>query len=389
LELASHEPAHQRGWIKVGLLVGVVGLVGFAAGSAAFSGQGVTGITAALRGFEEKEERIKIVPSNPACSSPTDNCFETGCCIKSGHTCFVKSEKVGRCNATCTPGVHGFKCGVAANTGFSVPASGPKSTSLYCMSVYTKETGTKPNMELALLKAQHQFGASIFGCEAWDVFSDVSVSVGAGYSTVKVEDVYSEFHQVKRKHAGSWVNWALYYQAWVKVRELGKYQNMGWTVKVDPDAVFIPQRLRDWLHTRRDSPNGVYFENCKNVTYGFFGSMEVMSITAARVLTANLEECHAKFAPCANDGCDWEEHGSWGEDLFVQRCMDHHYVDKVETFDITTDGACITDRPANERTNKKWHAQDCSQVLSASVHPFKKPAEYLKCLGEIMQTTYD
>merc|ERR1712008_364875 len=53
----------------------------------------------------------------------------------------------------------------------------------------------------------------------------------------------------------------------------------------------------------------------------------------AGVLTDQLEECHTQFAPCANDGCDWK-FGSWGEDVFVQRCLDHHYVDKAEAFDI-------------------------------------------------------
>merc|ERR1712129_618091 len=41
------------------------------------------------------------------------------------------------------------------------------------------------------------------------------------------------------------------------------------------------------------------------------------------------------------------------------------------------------------RKNKKWHAEDCSQATSVSVHPFKKPKEYFKCLGQIMQSQYE
>merc|ERR1712083_1057617 len=77
-----------------------------------------------------------------------------------------------------------------------------------------------------------------------------------------------------------------------------------------------------------DTPHSVYFENCPNVQYGLFGNLEVISRTAASVLTTYLEDCHAVFAPCANQGCDWK-FGPWGEDVFVQRCMDHHYVDKA------------------------------------------------------------
>ena len=100
------------------------------------------------------------------------------------------------------------------------------------------------------------------------------------------------------------------------------------------------------------------------------------------MLTKYLENCHEEFAPCADDGCDWK-YGAWGEDVFAQRCMDHHYVDKVEAFDMTTDGACPTDRPKDQKKNKKWHAEDCSQVTSVTSHPYKKPEDYFKCLSEM------
>jgi len=260
--------------------------------------------------------------------------------------------------------------------------------SLYCFAVYTQNTGSpKKSYDLELLQAQQKYGASIFGCEDKNVFSDVSIDIGGGVSTIQVTDDFGEFHHLKRKNEGTWVNWGIFYQVWLKVRGLGKWQDKGWVVKVDADAVFIPGRLRDWLASRRDTPHGVYFENCKNVQYGFFGNLEVMSNTAVQVLTSNLEECHEKFAPCADEGCDWK-FGPWGEDVFAQRCMDHHYVDKVEAFDLTTDGMCPGDRPADQKKNKKWKATDCTKVTSVTAHPYKKPAEYFKCLGEIMQTQY-
>jgi len=275
----------------------------------------------------------------------------------------------------------------------SVPVERSLGQSLYCFSVYTKETGSKKvNTEPQLLALQSKLRASIFACEQWDVFSDVAVPVGqSGYVTIQVHDTHGEFHQVKRKSAdgdGSWVNWGIFYQVWLKVRDVGKWEVTDYTVKVDPDAVFVPQRLRNYLAWKKgDSPHGVYFENCKNVQYGFFGNVEIISNTATKVLTQYLENCHAEFAPCANDGCDWK-YGAWGEDVFVQRCMDHHYVDKVEAFDVTTDGACEADRPEGEKKNKKWHVEDCSQVKTVAAHPFKKPKEYLKCLGEMTGQQY-
>jgi len=370
---------------KLWMILGAASAVACVVGAAASLGRMSSGAED-MGAISRKEDRVRVVKSLAACSTSKDNCLETGCCQISGHQCYVKSAGVGRCNSTCTPGVKGFECGQPNFD--SVPARGEVRTDLYCFSVYTADTGSpKPSTELALLKGQKKFGASIFGCEAWDVFSDVTVGIAADYNTVQVEDTNKEFHQVKRKETGTWVNWAMFYQVWLKIRERNTWASKGWTVKVDADAVFIPQRLKDFLSDKKDTDAGRYFENCKNVQYGFFGNLEVLSNKATEVLTTWLEECHARFAPCANDGCDWK-FGAWGEDVFVQRCMDHHYINKGEAFDLTKDGACPSDRPADQKKNKKWRAPDCGKELAASVHPFKKPQEYFKCLGDIMQTTY-
>jgi len=241
-----------------------------------------------------------------------------------------------------------------------------------------------------LLTKQKEYAVSIFGCEEWDVFSDVAVPLGADYSTIQVFNTRKEWHQLKRKQSGTWVNWGIFYSIWENIKAQGKGQSTSWMVKADADAVFIPQRLRQYItdHGLIDTPHGLYLENCKNVQYGYFGNLEVISKTGVKALLDGLEECHTSFAPCANDGCDWEW-GPWGEDVFVQRCMDHHYVDKVEAFDLTRDGACEADRPADQKKNKKWKSPDCRNEVAASVHPFKKPAEYFKCMGEIMQTNYE
>merc|ERR1712203_1270523 len=133
------------------------------------------------------------------------------------------------------------------------------------------------------------------------------------------------------------------------------------------DAVFVPQRLRTWLSSKPgDSPHGLYYENCPNVQYGFYGHLEVISKTAVEVLTSYLEDCHSVFAPCANDGCDWK-YGAWGEDVF----------------DLATDGACEADRPQGMKKNKKWHPTECSSLTTATAHPLKEPAEFQKCLDEM------
>ena len=62
--------------------------------------------------------------------------------------------------------------------------------------------------------------------------SDGKASLDQGYQLTKVEDTFNEFYQV-----------------WLKVRDLDKWVQADWTVKVDADAVFITQRLRSYLST--------------------------------------------------------------------------------------------------------------------------------------------
>merc|ERR1712129_3834 len=183
---------------------------------------------------------------------------------------------------------------------------------------------------------------SIFGCEQWDVFSDVAETIG-DYTTIQVFDTHSEWHKLKRKTSGTWVNWGIFYSVWDKIKAEGKAQSQWWTVKADADAVFIPQRLRQYItdHDLKDTPHGMYLENCKNVQYGYFGNLEVISKKGVRALVDGLDECHASFAPFADEGC-----------VRLEGCMDHHYVDKVEVFDLTKDGK----------------ASDCTVETAASIH---------------------
>merc|ERR1712176_1472309 len=63
-------------------------------------------------------------------------------------------------------------------------------------------------------------------------------------------------------------------------------------------------------------------------------------------------------------------------------CMAKNGVDKVEAFDISTDGACKAKRPTDQQKNKKWHS-DC-KVKTPAMHPFKTPAAYFECLDQTM-----
>merc|ERR1711933_297080 len=88
----------------------------------------------------------------------------------------------------------------------------------------------------------------------------------------------------KRKKTGSWINSNIFIAAWKAIKEEGVWASKDWTVKGDADAVFLPIRLRNYSGKVEVTENGIYLENCKYVSYGFFGSLEVLCMVLTRFL---------------------------------------------------------------------------------------------------------
>jgi len=316
------------------------------------------------------------------CSKPAEDCTKTGCCKTTGYKCYQQNGGVGKCQKECKTGSCQLFGRVVENMQVEAPGNVvvPAET-MFCWSVYTQNTGsTKKSYEKELLTQQHARNASIFSCNAYAVYSDAQVDLGGGLSSIKVTDKEGDFHFAKRKTTGAWVNTGMFKQIWAAIRDAGTYKNYDWTVKADPDAVFVPSRLVRRIRMLPRPQQGIFLTNCKLVDNGFFGNLEVFSSQGFSILLANVEDC--------NSAIDWKtgvkggKYGPMGEDLFAEKCMEKHGVAKVEAFDISVDGACPADRPDNLRKYKKWHG-NCKDVVSAAaIHPFKKPKEYFECLED-------
>ena len=70
--------------------------------------------------------------------------------------------------------------------------------------------------------------------------------------------------------------------------------------------------------------------------YGFFGNLEVVSGDGFQTFLTNLETCKATLA-WKGDDPDWKL-GPWGEDMFMQRCLDKFDVAKRSDLTMDTDG---------------------------------------------------
>jgi len=375
-------PQPQR-WGKAALAVGAACallVVGVAAGSHWYPQALTSNVAAPLQ-----LNAIAVVPPREQCAKVGANCIAQKCCKVTGYECYEVHPGMGQCMKECVPG----KDGTCLHHGMDMVASHKSDVTysmntLFCFSFYAQNTGsTKKTYELDLLRTQLFLHASIFGCEEWRVYSDVETWLSPmtehapAVNTIKVDDVNNDFHFAKRKKTGTWINSNQFIAVWKAIKEDGGWESKDWTVKVDVDAVFIPKRLRDYLGQVEVTDNGIYLENCKFVSYGFFGSLEVLSHNAAGTYMKNLDDCKQALNYLGSEKITGNE--PWGEDLFAQRCMDLHGVDKVQAFDINTDASCAAWRPEGQKKNRKWRP-DCATAQTPAIHHFKKPEEYFNCL---------
>jgi len=357
---------------------GVAGVALLLLGAAALRGVAPAGNAGESQAMV-KEEMV-VVPAYEKCSKDTESCISTKCCKTTGYKCFMKDNNFAKCMLECVPGKDGW-CSELVNT---KPVASYPGLRFFCFAFYTADMGTtKPNYELSLIRTQLFLGASIFGCPKWAVYSDVDTWLSPGpplLKTTKVYDVDGEFHILRRKDTGSYANTAMHYQAWLDIRNHKLASGSDWVIKSDIDAVFLPQRLLDTLKGYKVPSGGVYIENCKKVMFGFFGHLEVVSSEAFSAFLSSLESCKSSLDWKGQDP-DWK-YGPWGEDLFMQRCMDKIGVSKVSNFTLTTNGACKADLPKELQHAKglKWKP-DCTSTKTISLHPFKKTDEYFQCLA--------
>ena len=407
-EIASSATAMRpasRGFKTAGMacLAAALVLLGFAAGRATAGG---SMMTSALKreDMQEKElTKIRKPVAEGQCAAANGMCSASKCCKTTNYYCWQKTQGEAYCKEKCPAG---WLCTELEGEDTMVPvAHDSDGTSLFCFSTYVKNRGVDDadDYSLDLLLTQLKVKTGIFACDEWRVFSDVKIGLNNDGSVQTIQVSGDDFHGSRRKDVGGWgggqwINTAFYRQVWNKLAAekddpaMGarSYFTKSWLVKADPDVVFIAARLQQKLAAIKTPKEGVYIEHCKEVNYGFFGSLEVMSKTAAAILFQNVEGCY-------NGGVDWkgskiaQKYGWYGEDLFAQTCMDQHGVKKIWDFDLVTDGTCEASRKDHgQKDNKKWvpDPETCRTAGTPAYKPLKKSNQYFACLAAISQQQY-
>merc|ERR1711953_1583240 len=158
---------------------------------------------------------------------------------------------------------------------------------------------------------------------------------------------------------------------WKQIKTEGNYALYSWTVKADVATVFLPTQLKQRLGDYPETASGTYIEACNKVLMGFFGNMEIVSKTGMQRFLEQFEAYYANNGKCwrwDTQECKkkWQ-YGPWGEDLFMQFCLDDAAVAKKADFTLTDTGTCPGMRPKTEKDNAVCaflYRQRCLQICS-------------------------
>merc|ERR1712018_436024 len=153
-------------------------------------------------------------------------------------------------------------------------------------------------------------------------------------------------------------NAELFINCWNVIVQDGRWNNYAWTVKVDPDAVLLPDRLRQ--HLAPHELESVFVLNCNAYPDSpefpmMYGSLEIFSWKAISSYGQNMWLCMrdmSEFIPL------------WGEDRFMKKCMDRIGVGAVQDFSVIGDDVCALASIAE--VHMSLHSTHSSQLMVGS-----------------------
>jgi hypothetical protein len=220
--------------------------------------------------------------------------------------------------------------------------------------------------ERGLMRRLLAANQSIFRCDGHQVFSDGAQEIGPGPQghVVMAEDIGS----TKATMGGPFnnvLNGGIFARVWKRVFRDAAYSKLDWTVKVDPDCVFLPDRLRTHLDSRKADPASVvYLNDCDQ---GLHGPIEVVSNGGMESFREGMDKCVDALSK------EW----TWaGEDVFLRHCLGMLKINRVDDFALLSETACMWNDPVKKGCGTEHIA----------FHPFKQETAYFKCLAQAHAT---
>jgi hypothetical protein len=218
------------------------------------------------------------------------------------------------------------------------------------------------------MKHQLETQLGIFACDGYAVFTDNSVpwTVGGGPLGLVVAQTFPHA-EVGTSVDGTAGNARLFMNLWDTVIVDGHWGNHDWIVKVDPDAMLIPDKLRQ--HVKDHNGQNVWIANCNAWPSSpnfpmMYGAIEVISHSALAAYQSD-----AQGEQKCREWLDWRK---MGEDLWLGKCLDILGVQKVGDFQMVLDQRCVGYTKCEQ--NQPF----------AAYHPFKDVNSWMGCLNNAL-----
>jgi len=231
--------------------------------------------------------------------------------------------------------------------------------SLFCFALMQPE-----GVEVALMMSQFAKRAGVFGCNDQVVFCHGgNVTLGSEdkgwFKTKPLAKVAMKKGNVAipGQMTNSWLNVKLFTKVFDAMIADGRFWMYDWVVKVDPDAVFFPDRLRKHVEpfTSHKGPGALYVRNCGvNPWIHLMGAIEVFSKPAMQKYFDEKWKCESQLA--------W---GGWGEDYYMEHCMNHLGIKYVNDYKMLGQAGC--------------EYAPCENTWRVAFHPFKTVDAWWQC----------
>jgi hypothetical protein len=226
------------------------------------------------------------------------------------------------------------------------------SASLFC---FTLMLPWSDEPKLLSMQLEERWG--IFACDQAMVYSNPAGDIG-GFPTGLVD---TDLHCEMGGEPGlmpTVLNTPVFEKVWEKVIQDEHFRAHDWIVKVDPDTVFFPERIRQIVQTvpqDRLVGDGMFLKNCK---LGLHGPIEVISRKAVEIYARRNSEC--------------ERPGQ--EDVFMETCLTRIGVYEHMQENVLAEGECLR---GDFNANPFWYFCNTSH---ASFHPLKTEDAYRDCV---------
>jgi hypothetical protein len=300
------------------------------------------GVGRACRGVNVTDASTLLNTLNPLVISLHD------CQVHCSRTTFCYGISYDASSGRCEVWTNQVRSSVESNNSTCLTFEPQPSSSLLCVSLALPFTHEPDLLEMQLKERE-----SIFGCDDFAVYSHPQISLGGG--AVLSRDLGFDLHCKKGGPYNTVQNTPIFVKFWERLIRDGAFKSNAWTVKIDPDAVFFPRRLRDIVRQYYFPHSAAYLNNCQ---LGLHGPVEVMS-------RRSLEVYYAQYQTCEKPGM---------EDVYLQRCFDKTGVTQINRWDLLAERDCWRKEFVKD---PHWYLCKSAHV---SFHPFKKTKDYHWCV---------